>query len=825
MTALGRSLSRLPVDPRLGRMILAAEANGCVEEAIVVAAGLTVADPRRRPEGDEARADQLHSRFDVADSDLSSILALWRHLARTQRELGSSALRRRLRDELLDHQRVREWQDLVRQLREVVHELGIARSSRPDDADALHRSVLAGLLSQIGMRDPDGREYRGARQSRFVLGRSSVLRGREPAWVMAAELVETDRLRAHRAAKIDPAWVEPLAAHLVRVAHGEPRWDAQRGTAVVDERVTLHGLPVVTARPVAYERIDPAGAHALFVRHAVRHGDGLARRAFHDALDEALDELARLQDRLRRADLVPDDDELVDLLSSRLPVSITSRTRFERWWRGAADSERAALAPSVGELLGGRVEPAELAGLPDRLDLGGGVTAELTYLFDPGEPADGVVAHVSLAALGALDADRVAWGVPGRRHELVTALLRALPKDLRRRLGPAPEVAAEVLAEIDPGDGALAVVLAAALRDRFDVPVEAAHLDPEAAPAHLRPIVQVEDPGGEPLAWGRDVAALAARLEPDHSRLVAAVGGGIERSGLVGWPDLDPLPEQVSGTVDGYTVRGYPALVDEGETVGVRVLADPGAQRRAMTAGTRRLALLVAGSPHATLVRGLAGRADLVGVALPGAGLEELVADSIDAAVDRIVRAQGGPAFDGAGFSSLAAAVRGRVEALASAVAGSALDAVVVAARLEARLAALAPTALDDAVVDMTDQLHRLFPAHFVARTGLDRVPDLARYLRGVQRRIDTLVERADRDAPVVARIVALERRFAVVRSRLEPARWADPDVEAVRWSLEELRISLLAQVVGAKGRVSEARVAAAIEDLAAGARHPSRPT
>ncbi len=497
LTRLGRRLARLPVDPRFGRMILEADREGCVREVLVIAAALSIQDVRERPTGAEAEAAALHARFAEPDSDFLAVLNLWRYLEAEQRTRSSSAFRRMCLAEHIHHVRVREWQDLVRQLRQVAADIGIrrARDHEPAAPDAVHRAVLAGLLSHVGAYDRTTRDYRGARQARFLVAPGSVLHRRGPAWVMAGELVETTRLWARMVARIDPGWIEPLAAHLVRRSYGEPAWDARRGAATTTERVTLYGLPIVEGRRVSYARVDPAGARRMFIEHALVAGDWSGRHRFAARNADLLAEVRALEDRARRRDLVVPDDRLVEFFAARLPEDVASAPEFDRWWRTARADQPDLLTFTLADLVDAGSAPVDGDDFPTSWRQGD-LDLAVSYTFGPGAEDDGVTVHVPLAVLNRVAGAGFDWQVPGHRLDLVTALLRSLPKDQRRHLVPAPDRAREALAGIAPADGPLLDVLARRLAGLAGVAIAPGDFDLDRVPAHLRVRFRIEDAAG-----------------------------------------------------------------------------------------------------------------------------------------------------------------------------------------------------------------------------------------------------------------------------------------------------------------------------------------
>jgi ATP-dependent helicase HrpA len=817
LTPIGRRLARIPIDPRFGRMILEADAQSAVREVLVVTAALSIQDVRERPTGEEAHADRLHARFADPDSDVITLLNLWTYLDEQRRARGSSQFRKMCHAEHLNHIRVREWQDLVRQLREVTNDLGIRRNDQPADPVRIHRSLLAGLLSQIGMHDRTTRDYLGARQTHFAIARGSVLARRSPRWVMAGEMVETNRLWARMAARIEPQWIEPLAGHLVKRSHGEPRWDADRGAAVVDERVTLFGLPIVERRTVQLGRVDPALARDLFIEHALVAGDWRPRRrpAFVEANRRLVEQVRDLEERTRRRDLLVTDERLFAFFDDRLGDDVTSTRHFERWWREAEAKDPDLLTLTLDDLIDPGGAPVDPAAFPTVWHQGE-LALDVTYVYSPGDDDDGVTVHLPLALLNRVGPEGFDWQVPGHRFDLVAAMIRSLPKVIRRRLVPIPDRAAEVLATVGPDDGPAREVVARRLAALTGEPVAPGDIDLAKVPDHLRVRFQVDGPDDTPVAAGRDLVALQRALGAEVRVAVAsAAAPAVERTGMTRW-DLGELPRVLEVDSGGHRVRAHPALVDEGATVGVQVMASEADQARAMAAGTRRLVLLAVPGARRDVERRLRSVPALAAVPPGFPRVADLADDVLTAAADRIVAARGGPAWDAGGFAVLAEAARARLGPLAVGAAGQAAELVVGAAAVEERLHATVAPVLQPAVEDMVAQLGRLVAPGFVSRVGLARLLDVRRYLSAMDVRLDKLGERPDRDRELMETVTALERRWAEVRRSLPPERRDDPDVTDVRWMLEELRVSFFAQALGTPRPVSEQRIRKALAALAA---------
>ncbi|HVM27537.1 MAG TPA: ATP-dependent RNA helicase HrpA [Mycobacteriales bacterium] len=809
LTSIGRRLARLPVDPRLGRMVLEADRNGCVHEVLVLAAALSIQDPRERPTEKRQAADEKHARFRDEHSDFMAWLNLWRYLQDKQDELSSSAFRRLCRREFLNYLRVREWQDLYAQLRSAVRDLDLAVDDKGEpDAVRVHRSLLAGLLSHLGVRDEEKKDYLGARGARFVVFPGSPLAKKPPRWLMAAELVETSRLFGRTVARIDPQWVEPLAQHLVKRQYSEPHWSKKRAGVVAVERVTLYGVPIVVGRTVDYGRIDPELSRELFLRHGVVEGDWDTHHSFLAANRTLLEQVEGLEDRLRRRDLVVDDEALFAFYDARVPSDVVSGRHFDAWWKKARHETPDLLTLTVGDLV--REDAAGISALdfPD-VWVQGEVQLDLHYVFEPGSPEDGVTVDVPVGLLNRVDAEELSWQVPGLRHELVTELLRGLPKQVRRQLGPAPDRAAALLAVVRPREEPLLDALSRAIRSTTGVVVDHTDWDLSRVPAHLRMTARVHDDRGRVLAEGKDLDELRRRLAPRVQKALSTAATGIERTGLSDWT-VGTLPR----TVELGAVRGHPALVDEGSAVGVRVLADPSAQSAAHALGTRRLLLLQTPSPLKAVVGRMPNRTKLALAQSPYPSVPALLEDCVAAAVDALVAEAGGPPWDAEAWTRLHDAVRPRLERSVEQLVATVGTVLAAAADVRGRIAPLSHPLLQDAVTDIRAQVDGLVAPGFVSRTGARRLTDVQRYLQAAQRRLERLPDDVERDRRALRQVQQLERELAELVTGLPPARRAAPEVTEVRWMLQELRVSLFAPPMRTAYSVSEKRVLRAMDAL-----------
>ncbi len=810
ITDLGRRLARLPVDPRLGRMILQADAEGCVAEVLVLAAALSIPDPRERPSDREEAARQKHARFADEHSDFISYLNLWRYLREQRKERSGNAFRRMCREEFLHYLRIREWQDLTGQLRSITRDIGIHESADAADPARIHAALTAGLLSHIGLRDEKGRESRvflGARNAKFVLAPGSVLTKKPPRWVVVAELVETSRLYGRIAARIEPEDVERIAGNLVQRGYTEPHWDAQRGAVMAYERVTLYGLPLVPRRRVNYAQVEPALARELFIRHALVEGDWQTRHHFFRDNARLREELEEIEERARRRDLIVGDDEIYAFYDARIPAEVVSASHFDAWWKKQRHRTTDLLTFTRDDLL--RTEEAA-ADQPDTWRAGD-LSLPVTYRFEPGADDDGITVHVPVEVLGRLGGDEFAWHVPALREELVTALIRSLPKDLRRNFVPAPDTARAVLATLEPGTEPLLQSLQRALRQRSGVLVPINAFDLGKLPSHLRVTFAVESADGSEVARGKDLEALQQQLAgPARQAVAETVADGLERSGLRGWPDdIDELPRTVERVSGGHTVRGFPAYVDAGRAVGIRVFATMAEQDTAMGPGVRRLLRLSVTSPVKTIEHQLNPRTRLVLGANPDGSLAALLDDCADAAVALLAPA---PVWSRSEFAALRQQVGDGLASATLDLVGGVEKVLTAAHEVEVALPATPSPTQAEAIVDIRTQLDRLLTRGFVTATGATHLGDLSRYLTAVGRRLDRLPRDVAGDRDRMQRVHAVEEAYEELRQALSPARAAGDDVRDIARMIEELRVSLWAQQLGTARPVSEQRIYRAID-------------
>jgi ATP-dependent helicase HrpA len=833
LTDVGRQLARLPLDPRWARMVVAADAAGVLADMLVVAAALSIQDPRETPgekgSAERQKAQRNHARFADESSDFVTLLNLWDHIKEQQKRLSSSAFRRMCRDENLHYLRVREWQDLVTQLRDIAKDMGLAPGPRRDrDAaaiEALHRSLLTGLLSHVGLRTEDRKDHLGARGSRFAVSPGSALFAKPPTWVMAGELVETTRLWGQHCARIDPAWIEPIAEHLVVRTHSEPRWSKSRGSAIATERVTLYGIPIVTERTVTLGRIDPDTARDLFIRHALVLGEWRipARSPLFEFWRRnavLMDELTGLEEKARRRDLVIDEESLVDLYAQRLPPSIVSQQHFERWWRNKRKTQPDRLTLTADDLLHRDVNSVGITvdAFPTVWS-SGQVEGDLAYVFDPAADDDGVTATIPLSALTTLSQDDLAELVPAHRAELVAALIRALPKPLRRLLVPAPDVAAAVLPELLPEER-LEVGLARALSRRAGVTVTADDFDLDKVPAHLRPTFKVVDGDGAEVARGKDLDALKASLAPALQATLSTAASHLELDDVTEFP-AEGIPRRFEALHQGRPLVGYPALVATGGAVHLRVLESQHAQTIAHALGVRTLLQQSLTSPVKRLVATLDNRTKIALGSGPEDSVPAMLDEVVAVAIDDLVRQAGGPPWTAADFDAVRDHVRAHLYATTEGAIVSVARTLESASEVSRSIAAIKPSKpLDPVVADLKLQLDDLIHPGFVLDTGWPRLSELPRYLGAMLQRLERVGGRLDRDLADMLMVQQLQDDWLNLAERTSLASPPPGPLTDIRWQLEELRVSVFASTLKAKGPVSEKRVLAALAGAADSSPH-----
>ncbi len=852
LTDLGRKLARLPVDPHIGRMLLAAHDGGCLREMLVIASGLSVQDPRERPMERQQAADQQHRRFADEHSDFVSLVKVWDHWRAAQQDKSSNRqLQSRLEREFLSPRKLREWADVHGQLADAVVQLRWKANADPAGYEPLHRALLSGMLGNLGFRGPDDPHYQGTHQTKFSIHPSSSLTRKPPRWLMAAELVDTGRLYARGVARVEPAWIEHAASHLIRTSTSDPHWEKKAAQVVALERGVLYGLTIYAQRRVHYGPRDPALARELLIRQALVAGEWDSELAFHRHNHRLIDEIRKLEQRIRRPDLLVDEQWMFDWFDARLPADICSGALLESWYRKARRSEPALLELTRDELMRRDAQGAGSDAFPRRITMHG-IQFALTYRFDPGTSDDGVTMTVPIHGLNQVDAQRCEWLVPGMLGDKVAALLKSLAQKIRRHVVPLPEYVAQFverwLARIDRNGNAPPALIDALRDDLFatrQLRVQATDFRLEAMPVHLAMNFRLTDEHGGVLAMSRNLAELRAQYgtraqtsfqqalaklarevpqaadappakgaEKSVSASLAATRvsgaadapaspGALPAAGTrcVDW-SFGSLPELLELRSGRNTLIGYPALVDVGDAVELQVFDDPAKAQAQMRDGLRRLFAIALREPLRYFERNLPDAQRLALAYAAFGSTEELRADLVRAVLDRACLAEPWP-NDAQSFAARVADARPRLNLL-----GQELARTVLATLLEhqaVRRKISQARAFPAAAADLEEQLEALIDKRFASRTPPAQLAHLQRYLRAMVVRMDKLRVDQARDAQKMAEIAPLQANFrrALAQRRGQP----DPRLEEFRWMLEELRVSLFAQALRTPMPVSSRRL------------------
>lgn len=893
LTAIGRAMAAFPVDPRLARMIIEGSRRNCAKEMMVLAAALTIQDPRERPADVRAEADAMHARFVDDTSDFSSFLLLWDYINEQQAALSSSQLRKMCHREYINYLRIREWQDLFAQLREMGRTANIhASSGRDINASAheidIHKSLLSGLLSHVGVKeerekDSKGRnrgprEYLGARGTKFAIFPGSGLFKKSPDWVLSAELVETSRLWARTNASIDPQWIEEIGKHLISVQYSEPHWSLSSGAAVAYAKGTLFGLTIYADRPVQYARVDAAAARELFIQSALVEGQWHTQHKFYLRNQRALAEVEELEARLRRRDLRVDDSVLFAFYDARIPAHVTDVRAFDKWWKQARLEDDNYLDFNPEKLINEEAADYDDSQFPrqwvQRTD-SGELTLDLRYEYAPtagiggartdAAKRDGVAVQVPILFLNQLSPEPFRWQIPGLRHELVTALIKSLPKAIRRNFVPAPDVARAACAALEedysPATDELIPSLALVLRRLRGVVVEPEAFNWDAVPEHLKMGFQVRNARNKILGEGKDLRALQQQLHKEirgaladslgasddtMAKMVALAQGGSggsgtsaasakkgaknaqgsttaqaadahgsqvrEISGLTEFPaDLFPngeIPRKVQRIIATQAVNGYPALVDEETSVGLRIFPTEAEQLHAQRRGIIRLLQLQVPSPVRYVSEHLSHKEKIVFTQNPHGSIDELIRDCTVAALDHLVPHT--PIFTHAEYSELYEHVRAELIETVFDVTKLVAEILSEATALKKAIKKATSLTTMHAVSDVKAQMENLVYTGFVAKTGYDQLVHIPRYLKAAQVRLTKLGPNLHRDNQLMLTVQDLEDSYDNAVKSLPTGTIVPDALRRVNWMIEELRVSFFAQELGTAYTVSEKRIAKA---------------
>ena len=806
LTSIGRQLAQLPVDPRLAKMLLSAVDLGSVYEVMIIVSALSIQDPRERPTEKQQASDEKHRRFADKKSDFLAFLNLWHYVQEQQKALTKNQFRRQCQKDFLNYLRIREWQDIYQQIRLAVREMGLPINSEKAEYQQIHTALLSGLLSHIGLKEAEKQQYLGARNAHFAIFPNSVLFKKQPKWVMAAELVETSKLWGRMVAEIEPEWIEPLAEHLTKKSYSEPRWSKSRGAVIADEKVSLYGVPIVAARPVNYGAIDPRVSREIFIQSALVEGDWNTKHKFFKQNQQLIREVEELEHKSRRRDILVDERILFEFYDQRIGTDMVSQKHFDTWWKKAEKQDPELLNFERSFLINDDAEQVSKLDFPNFWHQGN-LKLKLTYQFEPGTDADGVTVHIPLPLLNQVEMTGFDWQIPGLREELVIALIKSLPKSYRRNFVPAPNYAQAFLGRAVPLEKPLLDTLIYELRRMTGVTVEAEHWNWEQIPSHLKMTFRVVDENGKKIAESMNLDELKFNLKDRVQESISAVADdGIEQSGLHIWSFAE-LPQCYEQKQRGFSVKAFPAIVDEKDAVGIKLFETEFEQAVAMQQGLRRLLLLNVPSPIKYLHEKLPNKAKLGLYFTPFGRVLDLIDDCIACAVDKLIADFGGFVWNEEGFDKLRDFVRENLNEVTVDIAQKVEQILTLTHQLNQRLKGKMDFTMAFALSDMKSQISGLIYQGFVQKSGYARLPDLLRYLQAIDKRMDKLAQDVNRDRAAMLRVEQVQQAYQQLLAKLPKSKPISNEVAEIRYVIEELRVNLFAQQLGTKYQVSDKRV------------------
>ncbi|EKL0031882.1 ATP-dependent RNA helicase HrpA [Vibrio vulnificus] len=811
LTAVGKQLARLPIDPRLARMVLEAPRLGCLKEVMIIAAALSIQDPRERPSDKQQSADDKHRRFYHEDSDFLTFVNLWNHIQKQQKALSGNQFRRQCKDDYLNYLRVREWQDVYFQIHQSMREMEFKLNSEPGSYDAVHSAILTGLLSHIGMKDQEKNEYHGARNARFHIFPGSGLFKKQPKWVMSAELVETSKLWGRIIAKIQPEWIEPLAKHLIKRSHSEPHWSKKQAAVMAYEKVMLYGIPIVPKRLVNYGNIDASVSREIFIRSALVEGDWETKHAFFKQNRKLLLEVEELEHKSRRRDILVDDEELFQFYDQRVGTEVVSGRHFDTWWKQASKKEPELLNFEKEMLFKGDASHVTDLDYPNFWHQNG-LKLKLSYQFEPGDDSDGVTVHIPLPILNQIDPAGFDWQIPGLRHELVVSLIKSLPKTLRKNFVPAPNYADAFLSRVTAMEMPLLDALEKELRRMTGVTVLREDWKLDQVPDHLKVTFRAVDERNRKLKEHKDLHELKESLKEKVQETLSKVADDdIEQQGLHTW-SFGELPQVYQQKRGGYQVKAFPALVDNKDSVEIKLYETEQEQISAMQAGQRRLILLNVPSPIKYLHANLPNKSKLGLYFNPYGKVLDLIDDCIACGVDKLIEEQGGLVWEPEKFEALKEHVRAELGDTVVDIAKQVETILTTAFNINKKLKGKIDFTMAFALSDIKAQIEGLIFKGFATECGWKRLPDILRYMKAIERRMEKLPIDPNKDRLHMLKIESVVKDYKELLNKIPKGLAVPENVKEIRWMIEELRVSFFAQQLGTPYPVSDKRVKNAIE-------------
>ena len=813
LTQIGRQLAQLPIDPRLGRMVIEAAKNGSLHEVMMIVSALSIQDPRERPQEKQQASDEKHRRFADKDSDFLAFVNLWHYIQTQQKALSKNQFRKQCQKDFLNYLRVREWQDIYHQLRLSVREMGLPINTLEANYQQIHTALLAGLLSHIGLKDSEKMHYLGARNAQFFIFPTSALFKKQPKWIIASELVETTKLWARTVAKIEPEWIEPLAQHLVKSSYSEPHWAKSKGAVMAYEKVALYGVPIVSNRPVNYGAIDPAISREIFIRSAMVEGEWVNNYKFFKENNRLIKEVEDLEHKSRRRDILVDEQVLFDFYDQRVGTEVVSSRHFDSWWKKASKANPELLNFEKSFLINEGANKVSELDFPN-FWYQGNLKLKLSYQFDISAESDGVTVHIPLPLLNQIEPKGFDWQIPGLRHELVVSLIKSLPKATRRNFVPAPNYAEAFLARAEPFKKPLLQSLSDELRKMTGVTIAPELWDLSQLPSHLKMNFKVVDEKGKTLSESEDLDALKFQLKDEVKTALSHIADdGIEQSGLHLWQFAE-LPQCYEQKKANFSVKAYPAIVDEKNAVGIKLFETEAEQQQAMQAGLRRLLLLNIPSPIKYLHEKLPNKAKLGLYFAPFGKVVELIDDCIACAVDKLIEEFGGFVWTEEKFNALHEFVRANLNETTVEIALQVEKSLTLAFELNKRMKGKMDFTMAFALSDIKTQLAGLIYPNFVTQAGFERLADLYRYLTAIGKRLDKLGTDTNTDRAKMLRVEQVQEAYKQLLAKLPKSKAIPAEVLEIRYMIEELRVSLFAQQLGTKYPISDKRILNTIADI-----------
>ena len=811
LTEVGRKLARLPIDPRLARMVLEAPRMGCLKEVMIIASALSIQDPRERPSDKQQSSDEKHRRFHHEESDFLTFVNLWEYIKQQQKALTGNQFRRQCKQDYLNYLRIREWQDVYFQLHQSMREMDYKLNDEPGSYEGVHTAILVGLLSHIGIKDPEKNEYQGARNARFNIFPASGLFKKQPKWVMSAELVETSKLWARIVAKIQPEWIEPLAKHLIKRSYSEPHWSKKRAAVMAYEKVMIYGIAIVPKRLVNYGNIDPVLSREIFIRSALVEGEWETKHSFFKLNRSLLQEVEELEHKSRRRDILVDDEDLFQFYDQRVGTEVVSGRHFDTWWKATSKTSPELLNFEKEMLFKGDASHITDLDYPN-FWYQNGLKLKLSYQFEPGEDSDGVTVHIPLPILNQVEPQGFEWQIPGLRHELIVSLIKSLPKTLRKNFVPAPNYADAFLARVNAMELPLLDALEKELRRMTGVTVSRDDWNLSQVADHLKVTFRAVDHRNRKLKENKDLYELKESLKEKVQETLSQVADDdIEQSGLHTW-SFGELPKVYQQKRGGFDVKAYPALVDKKDSVEIKLFETEQEQISAMREGQRRLILLNVPSPIKYLHTNLPNKSKLGLYFNPFGKVMDLIDDCIACGIDKLLEERGGLAWTPEEFESLKEFVRAELGDTVVDIAKQVEAILTMAFNINKRLKGKVDFTMAFALSDVKAQIEGLIFKGFATECGWKRLPDILRYMKAIERRLEKLPIDPNKDRLHMLKVESIRNDYKELLNKVPKGMALPENIKEVRWMIEELRVSFFAQQLGTPYPVSDKRVKNAID-------------